>query len=88
MLSITPVPASGSAGVELGTAQSQLVVLFLAFFLTSTVLMIHTHYLYQNGVEFQRKVIGAIVNLPTPTQSSEISFFLISGKRARLQSKV
>ena len=35
-----------------------------AFFLTSSVLMLQKHYLYQNGVEFHQKVlgVGAIFN--------------------------
>ena len=39
---------------------------FWAFFLTFLVLNLHKGYLDQIGVEFNQKLIGAIVNWPTP----------------------
>ena len=43
--------------------------------------MAQKHYSYKNDVEFQQKLIEAIVNLSTPTRSSEIY------KQSYLQSR-
>ena len=38
----------------------------LGLFLTFSVFELQRGYLYQNGIEFHQKVIGANVNFPTP----------------------